>query len=155
MVAMHRLINELAEQGDMLPRALSEMYENLRDYYVVEAEGQLVACCALHICWDDLAEVRSLAVDEQVRMRGLGRALVDRCLAEAADLGLGQVFTLTLQPQFFERLGFRRVDVGNLPRKIWGECFRCPKFPNCDEVALVRSPGETHLAAAAVAAAED
>jgi len=137
VVLMHRLINHLADQGDMLPRALSELYENLRDYYVVEDEGRLVGCVALHICWEDLAEVRSLAVEEAYQGHGLGQVLVQQCLDEAQQLGLGLVFTLTLRPTFFERCGFRRVDVTNLPRKVWGECFRCPKYPNCDEVALV------------------
>lgn len=137
VTAVHRLINSLAEKGDMLPRALSELYENLRDYYVVERGGRLVGCCALHIMWEDLAEVRSLAVTADERSQGLGQALVARCLEEARQLGIAQVFTLTLKPAFFERCGFRRVDMSALPRKVWGECFHCPKFPNCDEVALI------------------
>jgi amino-acid N-acetyltransferase len=137
VVVMHQLINELADQGDMLPRALSDIYECLRDYYVAEVEDRVVGCCALHICWEDLAEVRSLAVIKALQRRGLGRAIVNRCLEEARELGLAKVFTLTLKPEFFERIGFGRVDVGQLPRKVWGECFHCPKFPNCDEVALL------------------
>lgn len=148
---VHRLINTLADRGDMLPRALSDIYENLRDYYVIENGGRVVACCALHICWEDLAEVRSLAVEEEYRRQGLGRALVTQCIAEARSLGVRTLFALTLRPAFFEYCGFRRVDVAALPRKVWGECFHCPKFPNCDEVALVydvasasaaRGPGE-------------
>ncbi len=153
VVLMHRLINELADQGDMLPRALSDIYENLRDYYVAEMEERMVACCALHICWEDLGEVRSLAVVGTLRRLGLGRALVNRCLAEARELGLARVFTLTLKPEFFERTGFRRVDVSHLPRKVWGECFHCPKFPNCDEVALLHElTPAAHSAGAAHAA---
>ncbi|MHB9090241.1 MAG: N-acetyltransferase [Chloroflexota bacterium] len=138
---VHRLINGLADSGAMLPRALSDLYENLRDYYVVEQGGQVIGCCALHICWEDLAEVRSLAVDSDSQGRGLGRALVQQCLREARELKVGRVFTLTLKPAFFEACGFSRTDVASLPRKIWGECFHCPKFPNCDEVALVHEIG--------------
>ncbi|MHB1415563.1 MAG: N-acetyltransferase [Chloroflexota bacterium] len=134
---VQQLINGLAETGALLPRALSELYEDLRDYYVVADEERVVGCCALHICWEDLAEVRSLAVDGAYQGQQLGRRLVQRCLEEAALLGLATVFTLTRKPEFFERCGFWRVDVAELPRKIWGECFRCPKFPNCDEVALI------------------
>ncbi len=137
VVHVQRMINALAEKGEMLPRALSELYENLRDYYVVEHNGRVIACCSLHITWEDLAEIRSLAVDSEHRNRGLGQALVACCLAEARELGLARVFTLTLRPSFFEQCGFRRVDMATLPRKVWGECFHCPKFPNCDEVALV------------------
>lgn len=137
VVHLHGMINSLAEKGEMLPRALSDLYENLRDYYVVECEGRVIACCSLHIMWEDLAEIRSLAVETKHRKRGLGQALVARCLAEARELGLACVFTLTLRPGFFEQCGFRRVDMATLPRKVWGECFHCPKFPNCDEVALV------------------
>jgi amino-acid N-acetyltransferase len=134
---VHRLVNSLAEKGDMLPRALSDIYENLRDYYVIEDDGRVIACCALHICWENLAEVRSLAVEAAYQRRGLGRALVGQCLSEARALGVSTLFALTLRPDFFERLGFHRVEVSELPRKVWGECFHCPKFPNCDEVALV------------------
>ncbi|MDA8217278.1 MAG: N-acetyltransferase [Dehalococcoidales bacterium] len=138
---IQQLVNGLAETGALLPRALSELYENLRDYYVVADEERVVACCALHICWEDLAEVRSLAVDGAHQGQQLGRGLVQRCLEEAELLGLATVFTLTRKPEFFEHCGFWRVDVAELPRKIWGECFRCPKFPNCDEVALIHKMG--------------
>lgn len=135
--AMHRLINEHAEAGVMLGRPLSELYENLRDFWVIEEEGITVACCALHINWADLAEVRSLAVDKRFRRRGLGSALVTACIAEAKEMGLGRVYALTREASFFESLGFTRIGVNELPRKVWGECIRCPKFPECDEVAVV------------------
>ncbi|MHB1131443.1 MAG: N-acetyltransferase [Chloroflexota bacterium] len=151
VVVMHRLINELADAGDMLPRALSDIYENLRDYHVAETEDQVIACCALHICWENLAEVRSLAVQAPNRRRGLGRALVNHALNEAVALGLHQVFTLTLKPEFFEKVGFRRVEMTTLPRKVWGECFHCPKFPDCDEVALVWEQDAEHAPAVATA----
>lgn len=134
---MHRLINDHAEAGAMLARPLSELYENLRDFWVVDEGDKLIACCALHINWSDLAEVRSLAVDRDYQRLGLGRVLVSACIAEAREMGIPRVFALTREPQFFERVGFVRIEMNELPRKIWGECIRCPKFPECDEVAMV------------------
>ena len=136
-VRMHQLINHFADRGEMLHRPLSEIYENIRDYFVVRQEGEAVACVALHVVWEDLAEIKSMAVQEEWQERGLGLALALACLQEAMDLGIPTVFCLTYKPGFFEKVGFQRVDVMQLPRKIWGECYRCPKFPNCDEVALV------------------
>ncbi len=136
---MHRLINEHAEAGVMLGRPLSELYENLRDFWVIDGEdGVVIACCALHINWADLAEVRSLAVDRRFQRRGLGSRLVDACLEEARRMGLSRIYALTREAVFFESCGFTRIAVDQLPRKVWGECIRCPKFPECDEVAVVR-----------------
>ncbi len=131
------LVNRFADQGAMLARPLSEIYENLRDYYVTEADGQLIGCVALHINWSDLVEVKSLAVDQAWQGRGVGRRLVDACLEEARELGLTTVFALTMEPEFFARLGFTRGVVDELPRKVWVECYRCPKFPKCDEIAML------------------
>jgi amino-acid N-acetyltransferase len=136
--AIHDLINLYAQRGDMLPRTMGEVYENLRDFYVVHEVGQLVGCVALHIVWSDLAEVKSLAVSEAVQSRGLGSALVNATIDEARSIGLERVFALTYRPAFFERLGFVQADVMTLPRKVWNECYRCPKFPSCNEIALVR-----------------
>lgn len=136
---VHRLVNYFADKGDMLPRAMSELYENIRDLFVVKDNEQLIACAAFHIFWSDLAEIRSVAVAEEKQDQGVGALLIQACLDEAGDLGLETVFTLTNKPDFFERFGFHRVDVMELPRKVWGECQRCPKFPNCDEIALVRN----------------
>jgi len=135
--SMHRLINDHAEAGMMLARPLSELYENLRDFWVLESGGAVIACCALHINWADLAEIRSLAVDQGFKHRGLGRILVNACLDEARQMGIARVYALTREPLFFENLGFQRTGVSELPRKVWGECIRCPKFPECDEVAVV------------------
>jgi amino-acid N-acetyltransferase len=134
---MQRMINEHAEAGLMLPRPLAELYENLRDFWVIEEGGVPVACCAVHINWADLAEIRSLAVDKRLLRRGLGSILVKACCAEAREMGISRVFALTREPAFFESLGFVRTGVSELPRKVWGECIRCPKFPECDEVAEV------------------
>lgn len=134
---LHDIISSFAEKGEMLPRTMGEVYENLRDFFVVRRGDEIVACVALHIVWEDLAEVRSLAVREERQALGLGGLLVRACIDEARGLGLSRVFALTLKPGFFEKLGFRQADVMTLPRKVWNECYRCPKFPNCDEVAMV------------------
>lgn len=134
---MHKMINRFANQGEMLPRALSEIYENIRDYFVVRDGDSLVACVALHVSWADLAEVKSLAVTADSQQRGIGSALVKTCIDEARDLGISTVFCLTYKPAFFERCGFTLIDKSALPRKVWGECYNCPKFPDCDEVPLV------------------
>jgi len=136
--SMHKLVNQFAQKGEMLPRALSEMYENLRDYFVIRNRaGRVTACVALHISWSDLAEVKALAVDKQKQKKGMGSALVVACIKEAEKLGIPRIFCLTYKPGFFKKMGFKEVDKMELPRKIWAECFNCPKFPDCDEVALV------------------
>ena len=135
---MHELINSFADKDEMLARALSEIYENLRDFFVIrDSSAQVIACIALHILWDDLAEIRSLAVSEDKQDQGLGSVLLRACLNEAVELGIPTVFCMTYKPVFFERHGFRQVDKMELPRKVWSECYRCPKFPNCDEVTLI------------------
>jgi len=137
--AMHRLINDFANRGDMLPRALSQIYENLRDYFVVRDGTAFIGCAALHVSWLDLAEVRSLAVDRSRQRERLGAALVQACIDEARSLGLPQVFCLTRQPEFFQKQGFTLIDKSQLPHKVWAECYYCPLFPDCDEVALIRA----------------
>lgn len=135
---MHEMVNKFAEKGEMLPRALSELYENIRDYFVIrDKNNHVIACVALHVSWSDLAEIRTLAVSKAKQEQGLGSMLIKACLDEARELGLKSVFCLTYKPAFFEKNGFVRVDKMDLPRKIWSECFRCPKFPDCDEVALI------------------
>jgi len=135
---IHQLIAEYAKKGDMLPRSLADIYENLRDYFVFEEDdGTLVGSAAIHIMWEDLAEVRSLAVREGKMRRGVGTQLVESCISEAIVLGIDRVFALTYKPEFFEKLGFHIVDKAELPQKIWTDCLKCSKFPDCDEVALV------------------
>ncbi len=130
------LINFWAAQGEMLPRTLGETYENLRDFFVVHDGDRVVACTALHITWADLAELKSLAVVEDAQAGGYGTALVRACIDEGRQLGLARLFALTYRPSVFERLGFAQADVMNLPRKVWNECYRCPKFPGCEEIAM-------------------
>lgn len=134
---MHELINRFADKGEMLARSLSDMYENVRDYFVVKEGERVIACAALHVMWSDLAEIKSVAVAEASQSRGIGIQLVKACLEEAKKLGIPTVFCLTYKPVFFESVGFSQLDKLELPRKVWGECYRCPKFPDCDEVALI------------------
>ena len=134
---IHKLVNEFADRGEMLPRALSEVYESIRDFFVVRDGDTVVACAALHPYWADLAEIRGVAVRQGYQGQGTGRSLVEACLNEAKGLGIPQVFCLTSKPGFFEEVDFCQVDTNELPRKVWAECYRCPKFPDCDEVALI------------------
>ena len=134
---IHKLINLFADKGEMLARSLSEIYENIRDYFVVRQGEKVIACAALHISWSDLAEIKSVAVADDSQNQGLGRQVVEACLEEAKELGLPTIFCLTYKPAFFEKLSFSQVEKTELPHKVWGECYRCPKFPNCDEIALI------------------
>ena len=134
---MHKLINHFADKGEMLARPLSEIYEALRDYFVVRDNGTVVGCAALHINWSDMAEIRSVAVAEEFQKKHVGYQLVNACIKDAQELGLPTVFCLTYKPAFFEKLQFKRIDKMELPQKVWNECYRCAKFPNCDEVAMI------------------
>ncbi len=134
---MQSLVNQFADSGQMLPRTLNELYEHLRDFHVFEEQGLLAGVCALHVSWDGLAEIRSLAVKRERMKQGIGSALVRNCLAEAAQLKIERVFVLTYQSTFFKKLGFSDVDKTMLPHKIWTDCLNCVKFPNCDESALI------------------
>lgn len=137
---IHTLVSAFAANQLMLARSRSELYESLRDYFVAEtADGSVVACGGLEIAWSDLAEIKSLAVDAGWQGSGLGRRIVEACLEEARQLGIVRVFALTYQEAFFERLGFKQIPKEELPHKIWSQCLRCPKFPDCDEVAVARA----------------
>lgn len=136
--ALQKLINGFADRGDLLHRSLNELYENIRDYYVAHEDGRIVGCCALHVSWGDLAEIKSLVVADDVQGKGLGARLLNECIREASELRVPRVFALTYKAGFFEKAGFIRVDKSELPHKIWSECINCPKFPDCGEEALVR-----------------
>jgi amino-acid N-acetyltransferase len=136
--SMHQMISYFADKGEMLPRALSEIYEAIRDYFVVRKRGRVIACAALHVTWVDLAEIRSLAVNEQEQNQRIGSSLIQACLEEAKELGIPRVFCLVRKPAFFQKYGFQLINKTELPNKVWAECYRCPKFPDCDEVALIR-----------------
>jgi amino-acid N-acetyltransferase len=134
---IQKLLTYFAGRGEMLSRSLSELYETVRDLYVVEEDGNLLGVCALHIVWENLAELRSVAVCEEAGRRGIGTRLVRACLDEARELGLEKVFCLTYKPDFFGKFGFRIVDKAELPHKVWRDCMNCVKFPDCDEIAMI------------------
>lgn len=134
---IQKLLMTFASRGDMLSRSLSELYESLRDFYVYEEDGVLLGAAALHVVWEDLAEVRSVAVSESVGRKGIGGLLVESCITEARTIGLKRIFCLTYKPDFFAKHGFRLVDKAELPHKVWGDCIKCPKFPDCDENAMI------------------
>ena len=138
--ALHALIGIFAAKQLMLARPQSELYDTIRDFIVAEAEtGGLVGCAAVHIATDRIAELKALAVAEGAQGRGVGRQLVASCFDEARRLGLERLFCLTYQIEFFTRLGFVKVDRSRLPEKVWGECVRCHRFLDCDEVAMWRT----------------
>ncbi len=132
------LINQFAKQELMLPRSLSELYESLRDFWVYQQGKRIIACCALHVAWKDLAEIRSLAVKSIYQKRGIGSRLIDAAINEARELGCRSIFVLTYIPDYFKRHGFRKIDKDRLPHKVWAECITCPRFPHCNEVALIK-----------------
>ena len=145
---IYNLLKYFADKDLLLGRSLSSLYDQLRDFsvYVEKAEEEpdqekLVGVCSLHICWDNLAEIRSLAVTEGYQGKGVGRQLVDRALSEADAYGITKVFTLTYQPDFFRNIGFKDIDKSELPHKVWSDCIQCSKFPDCNEEALVWEKG--------------
>jgi len=133
------LINQFARQDVMLPRSLNELYENIRDFWVFHENKKIVGCCALHISWDDLAEIKSLAVAEKRQGEGIGAELVAACLKEAKALGARKIFVLTYKPGYFRKFGFKKIAHARLPHKIWAECINCCKFPDCRETALLKN----------------
>jgi amino-acid N-acetyltransferase len=135
--AIHKLVNEYGKRGEMIPRSLNDLYENIRDIFVCEDKGGIKGVCALHVLWEDLAEIRSLAVTMDAQGTGIGKRLVSVCVKEANNLGIYRIFALTYHPDFFKKIGFKDIDKTKLPQKIWGECLRCPKFPECDESAVI------------------
>jgi len=136
--AIHALISSYAERDRMLFRSMADIYENLQAFTVAELDGDVVGCCALEIIWADLAEIKSLAVDEANKDKGIGKTLVTAVLEQARLLGLPSIFALTLEPEFFERLGFEVIEKETLPMKVWSDCAKCPKQQNCDEIAVIK-----------------
>jgi amino-acid N-acetyltransferase len=134
--SIQKLINHYAADGLLIPLSLQEIYERIRDFFVYTIDEKIVGVASLHIVWEDLAEFRSLAVQAGHQGQGIGRALVTRTLDEARDLELKKVFLLTYQKVFFEKLGFREVNKSELPHKVWSDCIKCIKFPDCDETAM-------------------
>lgn len=134
---IQKLLTHFASRGDMLSRSLSELYESIRDFNVWEEGGEILGTAALHIIWEDLAEIRSVAVSEDAGRKGIGTQVVNACIDEARQLGLKRVFCLTYKPDFFGKFGMRIVDKSELPHKVWGDCMKCVKFPDCDEIAMI------------------
>lgn len=137
-VKIHSLVNEFAKEGLLLPVSLNSLYDRIRDFWIFELNGELIGCAALHITWENLAEIRSLAVKKTYQGKGIGKKLVEVCLKEAKDLQMKNVFVLTYQVEFFKKLGFKEIDKTLLPHKVWTDCINCAKFPNCDETAMVK-----------------
>ena len=137
--AINALINSYAERDRMLFRSLADIYENLQTFIVAELDNNIVGCCALEVIWADLAEIKSLAIDEAYKGKGIGRMLVDAAVEQAVKLGVPRVFALTLEPAFFEKSGFEIVKKEALPMKVWSDCARCSKQQNCDEIAVIKS----------------
>ncbi len=135
---IQKLIEEGGKENLLLPRSLSEIYEKIRDFWVVCESGKVVGCCALHPVWENLAEIRSLVVKKGWRSKGIGRRLVEKSIEEAKSLGIEKVFVLTSIPHYFEKMGFRKIPKENLPHKVWKDCLQCPYFPNCKEESLIR-----------------
>jgi amino-acid N-acetyltransferase len=136
--SMHALINASAKRHQMIPRSLNDLYENLRDFFVSEEKGGHIAgTCALHVLWEDLAEIKSLAIQRKHQGKGIGNSLVRKAIKEAKALGIKRVFALTYIPEYFKGFGFKDIDKAKLPHKIWNECIRCPQFPECNELAVI------------------
>ena len=136
--SIYGLVNIYAAQGEMLPRSRNTLYENLRDMVVAEEEGRVIGVGALHIMWDRLAEVRMMSITPEHTRQGIGAEIVQLLLNEGDALGIEKVFTLTYKPDFFRKLGFIRISREELPQKVWKECIDCPKYPNCDEIAMIK-----------------
>ena len=141
--AIHSLLQIYSEKGELLPRPLSVLYDHVRDFKVYEdnkANG-IIGCCALQFCWEDLAEIRSLAVHPEYLKNKIGTRLAETALSEAKSFNIRRVFTLTYRPDFFKKFGFKQIDRSELPLKIWADCILCVKFPDCDEIAMMKEMG--------------
>jgi len=137
--AIYSLVNDYAEQDKMLFRPMDDIYKNLQSFTVAELDGNIVGCCALEVVWSDLAEIKSLAVDETHKNQGVGKSLIAAAVEQASKLGIPKVFALTMDPSYFEKLGFEKIKKDKLPMKVWSDCARCPKQENCDETAVIKT----------------
>jgi len=131
------ILQKYAVKGILLPRSLNSIYEHIRDFFVYKEEGKIVGVVSLHIYWEDLAEIKSLAVLEEFQRKGVGKALVKKCIEDAKELGVEKVFALTYVPGFFEKLGFKITDKSEFPQKVWTECIHCVKFNDCKEIPVL------------------
>lgn len=135
---IQKLVNFYAKRDKMLPRSLNELYENIRNFFVYAEGKNIYGCCALDVDWEDLAEIKSLAVAKSRNNKGIGAKLLQECLKDAKKLKITKVFALTYVPDFFEKFGFAVIDKKELPHKIWSECIKCMYFPNCKEIAMMK-----------------
>lgn len=135
---IHKLINYYANKKVMLPRALNEIYENIQGFFVIEHNRGIIGCCVLTVSWEDLAEIKSLAVTPRHKHKDLGKKLIEMCEDEAKKLGIKKIFVLTYVPKFFKKFGYKEISKDILPHKIWSECIRCPFFPDCKEIPLIK-----------------
>ncbi len=134
------LIEPFVREGLLLPKSLYSLYTSIRDFWIVTGDHdrtEVIGCCALQISWNDMAEIRTLAVKKECQSSGIGKQLVDACIREASELGLKTLFVLTYVPEFFKKAGFSEVDKATLPNKIWSDCIHCQYFPDCRETALI------------------
>jgi len=140
VIAIHALLQLYSKKGELLARPLSKLYDHLRDFWVFEdpEKNKIVGCCALQFCWEDLAEIRSLAVDPDYTRRGIGSTLTERSIQEAVYFKIKNLFTLTYRPDFFKGFDFTIIDKNELPIKVWSDCIGCVSFPNCDEIAMLK-----------------
>ena len=136
---MHSLIGYYAEKKEMLPRPINDLYENIQEFVVAEDKNKVIGCCALHVSWEDLAEIKALAVAQNYQKKGIGTNLVTELERRAKELGVKKSFALTFKPSFFEKLKYKRISKEKLPHKIWGECVKCPLFPDCGEIPLLKT----------------
>lgn len=137
---IHRLLHTYSHQGDLIPRPLSDLYDRVRDFSVAAdtVTKQVVGCCALQFCWEELAEIRSLVVENDYRRKKVASGLVTACIAEAKAYGMAKLFCLTFKPDFFSKFGFVRIERSDLPLKIWSDCMLCVKFPDCEAIAMMK-----------------
>lgn len=135
---MKKILDVFAAGGELLARSRMDFYEKIRDFYIATKDGEIVGLAALHVLWEDLAEIRSLAVVADQQGAGIGGILTEKCMEDARALGIAKVFTLTYRPGFFQKHGFREVDKSQLPHKVWKACLDCVQFPDCNEIALIR-----------------
>ena len=135
---IQKLINYHAKHDKILPRSLNELYESIRNFFVYTEGKNIYGCCALNVDWEDLAEIKSLAVASSKSRKGIGAKLLRVALKEAGELRVKKVFALTYIPEFFEKFGFKVIDRKELPHKIWSECIKCVYFTDCNEIAMVK-----------------
>jgi len=134
---IQKLVNGFARRHKIIQRSLNDLYDNIRDIFVYESRGRIVGTLSLHVSWEDLAEIRSLAISRASQGKGIGTALINAALEDAAVLGIKRVFSLTYIPGYFHKQGFRDIDKSELPSKIWTDCLNCPLFPECEEEAVI------------------